>query len=83
MAYYATAEQSGRRAILAGPYRTHGAALAASARCRRINLARYRDVDPFAITFGTAHDRAGKLRRRGIVGKLNSAVGYSGMGARP
>lgn len=81
--FYATAEQHGRRAIVAGPYLTHGAAMAASARCARLGLDGFRDVDPFDVAFGTARDRTGGLRRRGLVPRLNRAIAYAGPGRLP
>lgn len=78
--YFVTALHPTRgHAFLAGPYRTHGAALAQVDRCSRVarTLA---PVEMFDAGFGTA--RVVRTRRM-IVGKLNDRIGYDGPGSLP
>lgn len=86
MAFYVTAKHyhhPNKTLVLAGPYNTHGAALAAEPLCAREVDRRAKTpaqlVQAFDTITGTARCRNGRAQ----LGIFNDAVGYSGPGQLP
>lgn len=64
-----------KRGFLAGPYHTHGAALAAVPACERAARKVNRSEAAFAA-FGTARVKTPAMRHRVGTPKLNALIGY-------
>lgn len=75
--YYATVKDGNRSGFLAGPFRTHGAALAAVPAVKR--LAQEANHRAHFYAFGTARIGTPSEKR----GLFNGAIGYSGPGMLP
>lgn len=76
MFYASVTDISGRkRGILAGPYRTHGAALAASLLCASAARRTSPTQAAFAA-FGTCRVKTKAMRERIGKPKLNDLIGY-------
>jgi hypothetical protein len=69
MAFYVSAIKRGQKALVLGPFRRHGDALAAKYVARRAAERLFNDVDAFDTRWGTARDGAGHRP-----GKLNDHV---------
>lgn len=57
MAYYVSAIKRQHKALVLGPFRTHGEALAHKHVAKREAGRLFKDVDAFDTAWGTAHDR--------------------------
>ena len=77
MAYFVTIQEGRRTGFMAGPYRTHGAALAAVEPVRQAVVARRPEAHWMA--FGTARTKTPTAR----LGSANHLIGYDGPGALP